>query len=142
MKKFSEMGIEDRLSNVENFIHSFFVSFGILFLFYIQITYFKNSIIWITLILAALLGVALGNTLRSMILISFFVGEKWEIGLRGFYAKYKKVIDTITIWVSIIFVVIIVSGFFKIDYKYSIGTIILGILANFIYDKFWKRRSE
>jgi len=142
MKKFSEMNIEDRLSNVENFIHSFFVSFGILFFLYIQITYFKNSIIWITLILAALLGVAFGYTLRSMILISFFVGEKWEIGLRGFYAKHKKIIDIITIWISIIFVVIIVSRFFKTDYKYSIGTIILGILTNFIYDKFWKRRSE
>jgi hypothetical protein len=139
MKNFSEMSIEDRLSNVENFIHSFFVSFGVFFFLYTQITYFKNSIIWITLILAALLGVALGNTLRSMILISFFVGEKWEIGLRGFYVKYKKVIDIITIWISIIFVIVIISKFLNIYYGYSIGTIVLGILANFIYDKFCKK---
>ncbi|MFH2021140.1 MAG: hypothetical protein ABIJ34_07000 [archaeon] len=135
-KKIREYNLKDRIQNIENLIYLALISAGFGIWLFIPIVP-----LWVKLLLTAILGLSLGNLLICIIIISIFVGDHYETKIVKLYEKYRKIVNNITILLTVVVLVIIASKIMSINLFYSVGTIFLSLVGSYLWEKIKKKVS-
>ncbi|NTV24528.1 MAG: hypothetical protein HGA85_09290 [Nanoarchaeota archaeon] len=134
--------LEERIKNIEKFIFYLILSFLLFtgaFIFVLN-TQYRN--IFTIGFFSIILGITFGNLLTSVIIIGYVLGGDWHTWLHRVYEKHKDLVEPLIKYVSIAFFTFLGMYLLNQGIASAVGTIVLGILVNFLWDEFKKRKRK
>ena len=122
--------MEDRVNNVEIFIVS---AFTVLFL---SILLIKNKSInsWVAFILVLFLMIVYINASVKMLIMSFFISERWGKQLELLINRHQMKILFVGKYMLIAGALFVVKSWLGYDYKVVAALLLLTIIGNWVWE--------